>query len=449
MPKITIPEHVKPILRCLLDSGYEAYVVGGCVRDSLMNREPHDWDITTDARPEDIRACFGKAGYDIVDTGARFGTVTVFTNGCGYEVTTYRIDGVYEDGRHPSEVCFADALAQDLSRRDFTINAMAADVNGDVTDLFGGAKDIERRLIRCVGDASTRFREDALRILRALRFASKLGFEIEAETGLAIHDHKRLLDNVSAERISKELLGILCGENVKGVLTGRCDVIAHIIPELEICIGYNQHNPYHCYTLYEHIASSVANVRADPILRLTMLLHDIGKPFCMTVDDEGKQHYRGHGKVSAELAQKRLRALRFSNDIIDTVVQLVEYHDLFTEPTRRFILRTMNKIGEEQFRRLLEVRRADIDAQSEYNREPRITKLERLEELLDEAIRDQDIFRVKDLAVNGRDLIEAGVPEGKAIGTTLQMLLEAVIDGKVSNERNALLSYWDANNTKI
>lgn len=446
MPKITIPEDVRRVLHQLLDSGCEAYVVGGCVRDSLMGIEPHDWDITTNARPEEIRAGFEEAGYEIIDTGARFGTVTVCRNKLAYEVTTYRIDGVYEDGRHPTEVAFANALAHDLARRDFTINAMAADINGDIVDLFGGAEDIERGLIRCVGGATTRFNEDALRILRALRFASRFSFDIEENTAAAIHRCTPLLAKVSAERIAKELVGILRGDNVTRILLDYSDVISYITPELAPCVGYDQRNPYHCYTLYEHITYSVGNIENDIYLRLTMLLHDIGKPLCMTADENGAQHYRGHGKISAELAHKRLTALRFPNETVETVTQLIAYHDLFTEPTRRFVLRTMNKIGEEQFRRLLKIRRADISAQSNHKVEPRLAKLERLEELLDEVVRDKDIFHVKDLAVNGRDLIDAGVPEGKAIGIALQTLLEAVIDEKVKNEKNALLNYWDKNN---
>lgn len=364
---INLPEKVKYIIDKITDAGFEAYAVGGCIRDSILGRKPNDWDITTSARPQQVKTLFNRT----VDTGITHGTVTVMLDREGFEVTTYRIDGEYEDHRHPREVVFTSRLVEDLQRRDFTINAMAYNDTAGLVDAFDGMGDIRRGMIRCVGCARERFTEDALRILRALRFSAQLGYAIEVETRQAIEELAPSLAAISAERIQAELVKLLVSPH-PDYLRQAYDmgVTAVILPELDRCMETPQNHPHHCYTVGEHILHSLDGVPAVKDMRLVMLLHDIGKPRTMETDSEGITHFHGHPAVSAGMAEEILRRLKFDNDTIDTVRRLVEFHDYGNnvKPTPAIVRRAMNRIGEDIFAKLLIVKRADIVAQSEYLR---------------------------------------------------------------------------------
>lgn len=441
--KDKIPRGPVFILTHLNAAGYETYLVGGCVRDLLMGVEPHDWDITTNATPEQVKEVF--SNLQVLDTGLKHGTVTLLLSKEPFEITTFRVDGDYSDGRHPDSVRFAASLEEDLSRRDFSINAIAMDKAGNLKDPFRGAEDVRRKVIRCVGDPHARFQEDGLRILRALRFASRLGFHINADTERAIHIDRTRLSKVSAERIQKELMGILMGESVYRVLTQFPDVMSQFIPELAPCVNFQQNTPWHCYDVYGHIAASVDAALADPILRLTMLFHDIGKPQCCEVGKDGWRHFHGHAAVSAKIAEKRLRALRFDNETIEVVTQLVSVHDTLMEPNKKSVLRMVNKLGGyERFTQFLQVREADIRAQSRLDFNARMRKVGTLHMLAAEAKRAQDAFRLKDLAVNGNDLLELGFDPGPELGQILHRMLDAVIDGNLSNSKESLLAFAKA-----
>lgn len=429
------------IIQRLTDAGYEAYAVGGCVRDSLLGREPHDWDITTSAQPDEIRAVFhGDKTYDV---GARFGTVTVISSDdMPYEVTTFRTDGEYTDHRHPDGVTFSKHLCDDLERRDFTINAMAYNDSVGVVDHSGmGLSDLKNGVIRCVGDANDRFREDALRILRALRFASVYGFSIEDHTATAIHENARMLENIASERIQTELLKTLLGDGILNILLEYSDIFSLIVPELKPCVGFNQNNKYHQYTVYDHIAHAVANYRGgDPVTLMALLLHDIGKPLCYTEDENGG-HFYGHGVPGSELAESALSRLKFDNESRHDITELVLHHDAVIEPTQRTVRRWLNKVGMEQFFRLMDMRLADIQAHADGTHEERIARRNAAVSLAWEIIRQNQCFTMKDLMVNGKDVMSFGVPEGKRVGEILRAALNAVIDGDIPNDRTVLLSF--------
>lgn len=422
----------------LRKAGYEAYVVGGCVRDSLLEKEPHDWDICTSATPDEVKQVFeGSVTYD---TGVKHGTITVLSaDGKPYEVTTFRVDGTYSDNRHPDSVEFVTSIQKDLSRRDFTINAMAYNDDG-LVDFFGGRKDLDAKLIRCVGNADERFQEDALRVLRALRFASTYGFSIEPETAAAVHRNAPLLGNIAAERIRDELCKMLFGKWVLDILLEYSDVIATVIPEIRPCIGFDQNNRYHQYTVYDHIAHAVANYKGNDLsVKVALLLHDIGKPQCYTEDERGG-HFHGHGVPSRDIAEVVVDRLRFDNKTKQEVLDLVLYHDSVIEPQPKVVRRWLNKIGEKGFRQLLNVRMADILAHAEGTQESRIERCLALDRILEEVIANEQCFSMKDLAVNGEDIMRAtGLPQGKAVGDTLRYLLDCVISGELENLSGALL----------
>ena len=422
----------------LRKAGYDAYVVGGCVRDSLLGKEPHDWDICTSATPDEVKRVF--ESNITYDTGVKHGTITVLSaDGAPYEVTTFRTEGVYSDNRHPDNVEFVKSIRQDMSRRDFTINAMA--YNGDeIVDYFGGQEDLEARVIRCVGNADERFQEDALRVLRALRFSSTYGFSIEHETAAAIHRNAPLLNNIAAERIREELCKMLFGQGVLDVLIEYSDVIATVIPEIKPCIGFEQHNRYHQYTVYDHIAHAVANYTGNDVsIKVALLLHDIGKPQCYTEDERGG-HFHGHGIPSHDIAEVVVDRLRFDNKTKQEVLDLVLYHDSVIEPQPKVVRRWLNKIGEKRFRQLLNVRMADIKAHAEGTQESRIERCQALDRILEDVLAEEQCFSMKDLAVNGRDIMEAfGLSQGKMVGDTLRYLLDGVISGEFENSRDALL----------
>lgn len=434
---INLPEKVKYIIDRITEAGYEAYAVGGCVRDSILGREPDDWDITTSAKPQQIKALFRRT----VDTGIAHGTVTVMLDREGYEVTTYRIDGEYEDHRHPREVVFTSQLVEDLRRRDFTINAMAYNESAGLVDAFDGMGDIRRGMIRCVGCARERFTEDALRILRALRFSAQLGYEIQEDTEEAIRELAPSLAAISAERIQTELVKLLLSHH-PDYLRQAYDmgVTAVILPELDRCMKTPQNHPHHCYTVGEHILHSLLEVPAARDLRLAMLLHDIAKPLTLETDSRGITHFYGHPTVSAGLAEEILRRLRFDNETIVTVRRLVEFHDYGNnvELTPVIVRRAMNRIGEDIFSKFLLVKRADIMAQSLYQRREKLEAVEAWDRQYREILARRQCVSLKDLALRGRDLIAAGMKPGPELGAVLQQMLEHVLEEPEDNTREKL-----------
>lgn len=432
-----LPDPVRSLLSRLQAAGFSAYAVGGCVRDTLLGREPGDWDLCTSAMPEQMEAVF--RGEHLLETGLRHGTLSVVLNHVPYEITTYRVDGDYTDHRHPDSVSFVDRIDQDLARRDFTVNAMACDPDGRILDLFEGRQDLDRRLIRCVGIPAHRFEEDALRILRALRFASVLDFAIDPDTDQAIHALYPTLEKVAAERIRSELVKLLCGPGAGRILRAYSDVITFLIPCLKPAVGYQQDNPHHLYTVWEHTVRAVENVPPDPILRTTMLLHDSGKPFTRTTDEKGIGHYRGHQAASARLAAEVLKKLRFDRASSDRIVRLVEAHDIPLSTDRKLLLRRLNRFGEEDLRALFLIHRADRIATGTRNPVHAQEHMEALNAALDALLAEKPCYSLKDLQINGNDLMALGI-RGRDIGLTLENLLNRVIEESLPNEKAALLA---------
>lgn len=433
-----IPAGARRILEVLTGAGYEACLVGGCVRDLLRGTEPHDWDICTSARPEETEACF--AGRQIVETGLKHGTVTVLEEDGPYEVTTYRTEGPYSDSRRPDYVRFVSDLEADLARRDFTMNAIAMGLDGRLHDPFGGAEDIRSGLIRCVGRPARRFQEDGLRIMRALRFGATLGYELEEHTAQAVHDNRSMLGRVAAERINVELCQLLLGDRVGAILRRYPDVLCQFWPDLEPLVTLEQNTPWHCWGGWEHTVRAVEASPADLILRLTMLLHDIGKPSCKSTDEKGIDHFYGHPAAGAQLADRMLRALKFDNRTRERVVSLVEYHDVQLPCLERSVRRWLGRLGPEAFFQLLEVKRADNMGQAYEKVKGRLAELEELRAMAEEIIAQGQCFSLKDLEVNGRDVLAAGVPAGPQVGRVLNGLLERVLRGELPNERDILLA---------
>ena len=434
--KINLPEKVHTIITTLQQNGYEAYAVGGCVRDSILGRKPGDWDITTSAMPEETKALFEKT----FDTGIEHGTVTVLLDKEGFEVTTYRIDGKYEDSRHPKEVTFTRSLKEDLLRRDFTINAMAYNETDGLVDIFGGIEDLEKKVIRCVGDAKARFSEDALRILRGVRFAAQLGFEIEEDTRKGMSELAPTLKNISAERIQVELVKMLVSKRPELLRDAyELGITAIFLPEFDRLMETEQETPHHMYSVGEHTIHTLENVRADKVLRLTMLLHDMGKPALKTMDENGVAHFKKHAFESEIIAKKVLKRLKFDNDTLNKVTKLVLYHDYRMPATAKNVRRAMNKIGEELFPYYMEVRRADVLSQSMYQREEKIQNLDEIEEIFAQIVEEGQCVSLKTLAVTGKDLIAAGMKPGKEIGEKLNELLEIMIENPELNKKSELL----------
>ncbi|MDE6604226.1 MAG: CCA tRNA nucleotidyltransferase [Lachnospiraceae bacterium] len=437
--QIQLPDKVQNIINTLEEAGYEAYAVGGCVRDSMLGRKPDDWDITTSAKPEEMKRLFPRT----VDTGIKHGTVTVLLGGEGFEVTTYRIDGVYEDGRHPTEVNFTSNLKEDLRRRDFTINAMAYNARSGLVDLYGGLSDMENRVIRCVGDAKERFDEDALRMLRAVRFSAQLGFRIDEATGEAVKALATNLQKISAERIQVELVKLVISPHPDYLRTAyELGITAQILPEFDLCMETPQRHKHHCYDVGEHILHSMLGVGPDKVLRLGMLFHDIGKPQTLTVDPDGTTHNKKHPYEGEKITRKVMRRLKFDNDTTDKVTKLVLYHDYDIAPTEAGVRRAINRMGEDIFAMIFTVRRADIAAQSDYMREEKLAKVAYIENLYREVLARKDAVTLKDLAISGNDLIAEGMPPGRQIGETLSALLERVLDDPSLNTREILLKLY-------
>lgn len=435
--KLTIPSKVERILYTLEEHGYEAYAVGGCVRDSVLGRTPNDWDITTSALPEQVKELFRHT----VDTGLKHGTVTVLIEKEGFEVTTYRVDGEYEDARHPKEVTFTASLEEDLKRRDFTMNAMAYHPSVGLVDLFHGMEDLQRHVIRCVGNPVERFTEDALRILRAVRFAAQLGFAIEEETGKALKTMAPNLKHVSAERIQAELLKLLESPHPDYLrIAYEAGITKEFLPEWDACMETEQKTPHHCYTVGEHTLCSLKNIRADKVLRLTMMLHDIGKPVVKKTDENNRDHFKMHGPEGEKMAKSILRRLKMDNDTIGKVCRLIKWHDFRPVPEMRAVRRAVNKIGEDLFPLYLEVQRADVLAQSMYRREEKLARLEGVEKCYQEILHQKQCVSLKTLAVTGKDLIAAGFCPGKEIGEMLNALLEHVLEVPEDNTKETLLN---------
>lgn len=435
---IILPSEVSRAIARIENAGYEAFIVGGCVRDSLLGQAPKDYDITTSALPTEIEEIFKDC--KVIETGLKHGTVTVLINGMPLEITTYRIDSDYTDNRHPNSVEFTKSLHEDTARRDFTMNAVAYNDNSGIVDYFGGKNDIDNKVIRCVGNADRRFNEDALRILRAVRFSSVLGFEIESETKKAIFKNKHLLLNISAERIANELVKLLCGKNVKSVLLEYIDVLGVVIPELLPMKNFDQRNYHHIYDILEHTAVAVESVEPTPVLRMSALFHDVGKPHCFSIGEDGVGHFYGHAKIGAEMADMILARLKFDNTTRELAVKLIKWHDVQIESHTGAVKRSLGRLSPEVFFLLIKLKRADNLAQN-----PKYIYRQKyydeLEHLANKILEEKQCFSLKDLAVNGRDLISWGVKPGKEMGKILNILLDDVISGKASNDKEELYLY--------
>lgn len=441
---IRVPQDAMWLLQTLHGAGYSAYVVGGCVRDGLLGRRPGDWDICTAARPDQMRALF--ADQQLILTGEKHGTIGVVLNGTPYEITTYRVDGNYQDHRHPDQVAFVSDLAEDLARRDFTINAMAYAPGEGIIDLYGGRKDLAAGIIRCVGNPEQRFAEDALRILRALRFAARLGFTLDETTETAARAARDSLQMVSAERIYAELDGLLMAQNAGQVLERYGEILAGAVPEIAPCIGCAQPGRWHCYDVWQHSAVAVKvldlrgqDTRGARVLRWAAFLHDIAKPMCRTVDTDGAVHFKGHNQRGAAVTRAILRRLRAPSYLIEGVASLVAIHDAPLPTVDAAILKCLNRYGAIFLRRLCALKYADLDAHTHTPEvacrradvaafEARMTELSKTR-----------CYAIRQLAVNGADLMDAGLPAGPAVGRLLRTLLNRVMEGHVVNERGALL----------
>ena len=430
-----IDKSAQRAIRTLEKSGYQAGLVGGCVRDMLMGIPPHDFDITTNATPEEMKFVFQKER--VIETGIKHGTLTVIIDGTPLEITTFRIDGEYKDSRHPESVTFSRNLKSDLERRDFTVNALYYDLDEGVVDVFDGENDIKNKVIRAVGDPEKRFCEDALRILRAIRFSSVLGFEIEEKTRQAMLKCKHLLKNISAERIAVEINKFVLGKNVKNAILQNYEILGELCPEFIKMHGFNQHNNWHIYDVLEHTAVAVESTPPLMHLRLSMLFHDTGKVHTFFRDEKGIGHFYGHGEKSAEIVREYLNKYKYDNETKEKVYYLVKHHDLYTEEDEVLIKKRLNRMGKERFLELVQIQRADNLAQN-----PALTKMEHFD-ILEEMARDissRSCFDLKSLAINGSDLVENGFERGAKIGEILNTLLQEVIENKLKNERNILLS---------
>ena len=427
-----IPDGAAYALEKLESAGYGAHLVGGCVRDLVRGAEPRNWDICTSALPGQVRAVF--ADHGVIDTGLAHGTVTLLVDGDAYEITTYRIDGEYADGRHPDEVKFTTDLEANLARRDFTMNAIAMDVRGNLHDPFGGAGDIRDGVVRCAGDPDARFREDGLRPMRAVRFAATLGYGIHPDTAAAVHRNAEMLDKVAPERIRAELVKLVAGPKAADVLREYPDLVRRFWPEIGPMVGLGQKNPWHRYDVWEHTLHALEAAPPDPVVRLAVLLHDVGKPPCMTVDAAGAGHFPGHPEEGAAMADGMLRRLRFDNETRSRVTRLVELHDVEVQVKRSSVLKALAKIGPDLFFDYVQVRRADVSAQAK-NVDVRLAALAKVEATARRLVDGGACLSVGDLAIDGRDVVAAGIPEGPDVGLVLRAVLDRVLSGKLPNKK--------------
>lgn len=434
--KMNLPENVNRIIHILEENGHDAYAVGGCVRDTLLGREPQDWDITTAATPGQVKALFSHT----IDTGIQHGTVTVMMDHVGYEVTTFRIDGEYEDSRHPKEVTFTSNLVEDLKRRDFTINAMAYNERTGLVDAFDGMGDLKRKVIRCVGSPRERFTEDALRMLRAVRFAAQLGFDVDEATAAAIGDLAPTIAKVSAERIQVEMVKLLTSAYPQRIRTAyELGLTKVFLPEFDAMMETNQVNKHHMYSVGEHTIHALECCRPDKVLRLTMLLHDVAKPVCISIDENGQNHFHRHPQVGAEMARSILRRLKFDNDTTDRVCKFVLEHDDRPQISEHAVRRAMSRIGSDNMPMLFEVKRADALAQSMYRRQEKLSYIDLYEETYRRIVEEKQCVVKSDMAINGRDLIAMGMEPGKEIGRVLDELFEMVLCDPSMNRHDKLM----------
>lgn len=439
MMQIKMPVQAQKIIKRLENAGYEAYIVGGCVRDSILGKDPADWDITTSASPAEIKELFSYT----IDTGIEHGTVTVMEDHRPFEVTTYRVDGKYEDHRRPKEVYFTKSLKEDLLRRDFTINAMAYSDTKGLVDLYGGREDLKNGIIRCVGNAAQRFDEDALRILRALRFQAQLGFQIEEETKAAIRRQACFLKDISAERIQVELDKLLVSDHPEVLVDAyKLGVTEVILPEFDVMMETPQNNPHHKYSVGMHTVESMKQIEPEHILRWTMLLHDVGKPEARE-EGKDKDHFKMHPVIGEKIAETIIRRLKFDNQTLKQVKTLVLWHDRrfgsLKEASLKTVRRWVSQIGPDMFAKLMKIQAADIAAQSEYQREEKEAVLAKTKELFQEILETGDCLTVRDLAVSGTDMIEAGVPQGREVGQMLSWLLDQVLERPDLNKKETLM----------
>lgn len=436
--RIDMPRDVRKIIHTLEEAGFEAFAVGGCVRDAVLGRVPADWDITTSAMPEEVKGLFDRT----IDTGIQHGTVTVMKDHVGYEVTTYRVDGEYEDARHPKEVSFTSNLVEDLKRRDFTINAMAYNDRAGLVDEFDGIGDLENHVIRCVGNPIDRFGEDALRMLRAVRFSAQLGFYIDEATKAAITELALNLEKISAERIQAELVKLLISDHPDYLRVAyETGITAVVLPEFDAIMNCEQNDGLHEETVGEHTLKALLKVPNDKVLRLTMLFHDFGKPLTVSGTEEGETRFFGHPDISSELSREIMRRLKFDNDTTDKVKKLTAVHDLFIKNAPNRVRRAMSKVTKELFPYFLEVRKANILAWKEEAQESALAQLQELTSIYEGILERGECVCIKELAADGKDLIAAGVKQGKQIGEILSDLLEIVLEEPEKNAKESLLSY--------
>lgn len=435
--KIELPEHIIEILNIFKKNGYKAFIVGGCVRDILVGKKPEDWDISTSAKPNEVKELFNKT----YDTGIKHGTVTLIFNAQKYEVTTFRKEGKYINSRRPKNVYYTDDLHIDLARRDFTVNAIAVDIEGNILDIFNGVSDISDKIIRCVGNPDERFSEDALRLLRAIRFSCQLDFTIETSTFRALKKNSKLISNISFERIRDEFNLILLSNNIqKGIyLLRESNILNYIMPELDKCFSTEQNHPYHLYNVGDHILKSVSNIDKSIVLRWAMLLHDVGKPLCKTTDKKGISHFYGHSEKSVTLANNILTRFKLDNKSKDKIITLIKYHDKKVFPTPKSVKKNLRLLGRGVFWDLVKVREADIKAQNPIYLKEREKLLNDVISIYNKIIKDNECFTIKDLNINGNDLIKAGFKEGKNIGDILNRLLNLVIENPELNKKELLL----------
>ncbi len=438
--KIEIPQGVNELLNTLQLNGHWAYITGSCVRDVILNKRPNSWNICTSATLKEILNYF--KNNKIIKTGLQYGMIAVVNNNVLHEIATYNIEGDYTDVHRSDKGSIPENLIRDLKRRDFTINAMAYNDHSGLIDLFGGIEDLQNGIIKCVGNAEERFAEDGLRILRCFRYLSQLGFTyIEDSTGKAAKKLADKLNEIPAERINDELCKLLSGKLPHVIIGKYKEIFGVILPEIKSMWEFNQNNPYHIYTVWKHTLVALEHTPNDLIIRLAVLLHDIGKPHSYQVDNNGIGHFKGHGRVSADIAKVILHRLKFDEDTQNQIVELIYYHDATFEANKKYIRRWINKIGVVQYKRLLELKTADVYGQNPIYLEERLKKITKIESLLVELISEEKVFSVKSLNISGKDLIEIGYMPGKLIGDLLDTMAKQVVDGKLENDKEALISY--------
>lgn len=431
---MTLPEQIARCLQMLESAGYAAYLVGGCVRDDLMGIPPQDFDLCTAALPEQTAAVFAGIPQDL--TGIRHGTVKLLMEGMEVEITTFRREGSYRDNRHPDWVEFVPDIREDLARRDFTVNAIAYSPSRGYVDPFGGRADLQSGILRCVGEPERRFREDALRILRGMRFAARFGFLPEPATQDAMIGLAPLTDALARERVYQELSGFLLKADVPNLLR-FAPILAQVIPELSPTLGFLQHSPHHAYDVFTHTAHVTAAVAPVLSLRWAALLHDIGKVPCFSQDENGRGHFKGHAQVSAQMADAVLHRLHAPTQLRETAVWLIDHHMTVLQPEEALLRRSLSRYGRERLELLLCLQEADMKGKGTREHE-NSQRYPRLREILSQLDAQEGRLTLKSLKINGNDLIALGM-SGRQIGDCLNRLLEQVLSGSLENEKSALI----------